>query len=324
MSSATSLPYGINDTAVRTTLASSITSTDTSFDVGEVTNAPSTPFLIAVWVDQSPLREDDMEIMEVTAISGTTLTVNRGQKGTSAQSFSSGDKVFMGIVPSDVFDRDPAGIITSQSDIIAGDGTGSPSRITGSTTQDDVLKINSSGLPTFGPSPAGGAMEPLQELAPGSSTAQLVFDSLVTTNYRGYYVILETYTDGVKIFFEDDTGLNRKIYFNRGDVFKPNGSLASGDGGLFSKAKILDDDATATDKEFMMELTVFYPRQSNRRAIFSMQGLGKGRREYNGSFYSDPAVMTAVGSVQDKVSTNFGLESTGDFNGSSIVVYGIN
>jgi len=105
MSSATSLPFGVNDTAVRTTLASGITSTDTSVDVSEVTNPPALPFLIAVFVDQSPLREDDMEIMEVTGISGTTLTVNRGQKGTAAQSFSSGDKVFVGIVPSDVFDK---------------------------------------------------------------------------------------------------------------------------------------------------------------------------------------------------------------------------
>jgi len=107
MSSATSLPFGVNDTAVRTTLASGITSTDTSIGVGEVTNSPALPFLIAVFVDQSPLREDDMEIMEVTSISGTTLTVNRGQKGTSAQSFSSGDKVFVGVLPSDFVD-DPA------------------------------------------------------------------------------------------------------------------------------------------------------------------------------------------------------------------------
>ncbi|MCS3610968.1 hypothetical protein [Salinibacter ruber] len=107
MSSATSLPFGVNDTAVRTSLASGITSTDTSVDVGEVTNPPATPFLISVFVDQSPLREDDMEIMEVTSISGTTLTVNRGQKGTSAQSFSSGDKVFVGVLPSDFVD-DPA------------------------------------------------------------------------------------------------------------------------------------------------------------------------------------------------------------------------
>jgi hypothetical protein len=105
MSTATSLPYGLNDTAVRTTLSNDITSGATSFDVSEVTNAPSVPFLIAVWVDQSPLREDDMEIMEVTGISGTTLTVTRGAKGTAAQSFSSGDKVFMGVAPSDVFDE---------------------------------------------------------------------------------------------------------------------------------------------------------------------------------------------------------------------------
>jgi len=75
--------------------------------VGEVTNPPGLPFLIAVFVDQSPLREDDMEIMEVTSISGTTLTVNRGAKGTTAQSFSSGDKVFVGVLSSDFVD-DPA------------------------------------------------------------------------------------------------------------------------------------------------------------------------------------------------------------------------
>jgi len=119
MSSATSLPFGVNDTAVRTTLTAGITSTDTSVGVGEVTNPPSLPFLIAVFVDQSPLREDQMEIMEVTGISGATLAVTRGQKGTAAQSFSSGDKVFMGILPSDVFDQ----IGASRSEIQSAAGT---------------------------------------------------------------------------------------------------------------------------------------------------------------------------------------------------------
>lgn len=142
MSSANSLPYGVNDTAVRTTLSAGITSSDTSVDVGEVTNPPTTPFLIAVFVDQSPLREDDMEIMEVTGVSGTTLTVNRGAKGTTAQSFSGGDKVFMGVIPSDAFDE--LGYTKEEvEDIVAGliQGSGSTT-----VTYDDAantLKIGS-------------------------------------------------------------------------------------------------------------------------------------------------------------------------------------
>jgi hypothetical protein len=101
------LEYPLKDGAVRTTIqtAGGIASTDTSFDVGEVTGAPAPPFLIAVYVDQTPLREDAMELMVVEAVSGTTLTVSRGAKGTPAQSFSQGDRVFMAVAPADSFDH---------------------------------------------------------------------------------------------------------------------------------------------------------------------------------------------------------------------------
>lgn len=108
MATSTSTEFPISDTTVRTTIQNGggITSADTQFEVGIVKNEPSVPFLIGVWRNQSPLREDDMEIMEVTNISdGTKLTVNRGQKDTTPISFSDGDYVFMAISSADVFDQ---------------------------------------------------------------------------------------------------------------------------------------------------------------------------------------------------------------------------
>ena len=113
MATSTSTEFPISDTTVRTTIQNSggITSADTQFDVGIVKNEPSVPFLIGVWRNQSPLREDDMEFMEVTNISDNEsgsrvrLTVTRGQKDTTPISFSDGDYVFMAVSSADVFDQ---------------------------------------------------------------------------------------------------------------------------------------------------------------------------------------------------------------------------
>jgi len=210
MSSATSLPFGVNDTAVRTTLSSGITSTDTSVDVGEVTNPPALPFLIAVFVDQSPLREDDMEIMEVTSISGTTLTVNRGAKGTSAQSFSSGDKVFMGIVPSDVFDRDPAGILSGEGQVISADSNGDPTNVSAGA-DGDVLQMSGS-QPTFGPSPAGGAWSKVQFVEVNSNQSDVSFTSGISSNPDSYCIVIsnlvpdDAVVNPFALQFSDDGG----------------------------------------------------------------------------------------------------------------------
>jgi hypothetical protein len=62
--------------------------------------APNTPFQIAVWEEQGDgsYARSAMEIMEVTAISGATLTIGeRGQEDTTAQAFTAGALVTIGL-----------------------------------------------------------------------------------------------------------------------------------------------------------------------------------------------------------------------------------
>lgn len=74
-----------------TTLASGINSSVTSISIASAANFPSPAdgewFPLTV-IDSSL----NMEIMKVTARSGTTLTVLRGQEGTTARSFASGSR----------------------------------------------------------------------------------------------------------------------------------------------------------------------------------------------------------------------------------------
>lgn len=70
--------------AVSTTLASAVTNaTDTTIYVSSAAGFPSVPFTIVVGKDTNT-----QELMEVTAVSGTTWTVTRGIDGTTASSSS--------------------------------------------------------------------------------------------------------------------------------------------------------------------------------------------------------------------------------------------
>lgn len=71
-----------------TTLSGSISAGATSINVGATTGFPSTPFTLAL--DYGAATE---ELVDVTAVAGTTLTVTRGVDGTSAQSHSLGANV---------------------------------------------------------------------------------------------------------------------------------------------------------------------------------------------------------------------------------------
>lgn len=73
-----------SNTAVRTSLSSAISDTDTSLDVGDATGYPSTPFAIEI----------GDEVIRVDAKSGTTFSsLQRGYDGTTATSHASGSAV---------------------------------------------------------------------------------------------------------------------------------------------------------------------------------------------------------------------------------------
>lgn len=102
-----------SSTAQRTTLSASASAAATTLTVNAVTGFPaSLPYTLIV--DQDTVSE---EIVEVTARSGTTLTVTRGVDGTTATSHASGASVQHGVSARD-FDEPNAfingtGVVTS-------------------------------------------------------------------------------------------------------------------------------------------------------------------------------------------------------------------
>lgn len=89
-----------SSTAVRTTLASSISSTDTEVAVASSTNFPSQyPFTLILEKDSA-----NEEIVTVTGTIGTALVIARGFDGTSARAHSAGTSVEHGVSAKDFTD----------------------------------------------------------------------------------------------------------------------------------------------------------------------------------------------------------------------------
>jgi Flp pilus assembly protein TadG len=85
-----------NNTSVLTTLSAAVlTTTATSITVSSSTSFPSAPFQIMVGTVSSGAFQtsSSLEIMNVTAVSGTTWTVQRGQSGTTVATFAVGKSV---------------------------------------------------------------------------------------------------------------------------------------------------------------------------------------------------------------------------------------
>lgn len=101
-----------SSTAARTTLSSGINSTATSITVGSVSGFPGS-FPYTLILDQDTASE---EVVNVTAASGTTLTVTRGQDGTTGVSHSSGAAVNHGVSARD-FDEPNAHVNDTTTDV---------------------------------------------------------------------------------------------------------------------------------------------------------------------------------------------------------------
>jgi len=80
----------------RTSLAEDLTNSETDVDVNNANDLPDPAngeYNIVVWDDTThpnPANDPDAEIMRVTAVASNTLTVTRGQEGTSGTAHSSG------------------------------------------------------------------------------------------------------------------------------------------------------------------------------------------------------------------------------------------
>ena len=88
------MPQFVFSNFINTTLSAAATSTDTSLSVTSATNFPTleTGQQLPITLINAA-TQTVYEIIYVTAISGTTLTVLRGQEGTVAQAWSIGDLV---------------------------------------------------------------------------------------------------------------------------------------------------------------------------------------------------------------------------------------
>lgn len=76
-----------------TTLSSSVTSGATSISVNSASAFPSPTGSQYFYCTLQGISGTPIEIVKVTAVSGTTFTVVRAQEGTTASAFSAGDKV---------------------------------------------------------------------------------------------------------------------------------------------------------------------------------------------------------------------------------------
>lgn len=90
--------YHYSNTSVQTTLTGSIIAGDTTLTVADATGLPGS-FPYSIILDYQAAT---VEVVTVTSASGATLTVTRGQDGTSAQSHSSGAVVVHGVVARDL------------------------------------------------------------------------------------------------------------------------------------------------------------------------------------------------------------------------------
>lgn len=74
----------------------SVGTADTTFDVTNAVGLPSIgtdEFWVGVIYKETNGVESDHEVVHVTGQSGSTLTVSRGEEGTSAKTFAAGDRI---------------------------------------------------------------------------------------------------------------------------------------------------------------------------------------------------------------------------------------
>jgi len=122
-----------SSTAVATTLSASASNSATSITVTALSGYPASVPFTAI-IDPDTASE---EVVEVTNVSGTTLTVTRGVDGTSGVSHNAGAVFRHGVSGRD-FDEANAfvngggvanSLVTAKGDIIAASGSGVPDNL---------------------------------------------------------------------------------------------------------------------------------------------------------------------------------------------------
>ena len=167
-----------SSTAVATTLSAGVNDSATSIDVAALTGYPAQTPWTAV-LEPDTVNE---EVVEVTNVSGTTLTVTRGVDGTTAVSHASGAKFQHGVSGRDFDEANAhvnttsgnphnvtasdvgavaASLVTTKGDLIVRDSS-APARL-GVGTNGHVLTADSAetlGVKWAAPAAGGGGLDP--------------------------------------------------------------------------------------------------------------------------------------------------------------------
>jgi hypothetical protein len=135
------MAWNYSNTSVQTTITAPVAPGDSSITIGDTTGLPVTfPFSLILDYQQA-----SVEVVTVTNLVGLTLTVTRGQDGTSAQTHSVGAPVVHGVVARDV--AEPQAHIAATSNV---HGVGASSAVVGTaTTQTLTNKIMDGNQNTF-------------------------------------------------------------------------------------------------------------------------------------------------------------------------------
>lgn len=192
-------------TANKPTLTAAVASNATSLTVNAFTGWPAAP----AWAEIAR-GTSSAEIVEITAISGTTLTVNRGMDGTLASAHSTGDLVEL-IVPALHFNNEE--VHTNS----AGSVHGITSTVVGTT---DIQSLTQKMY-------QGGHKSVFSDVNP--SGLAVSYESIADTNAaREGYAHRNTAGDiNRRGFYLEQSGTARGEWFNDGTIkFTPNSAAA--------------------------------------------------------------------------------------------------
>ena len=170
---------------VSTTLASAVASTATTITLASSVNLPAsipTGTYFPITLNDAATRTV-YEVCYATAVSGATLTVLRGQEGTIAQSWLTGDYAFSTVTAGQMQALESAFManpMTNVGDIIVGTTGGAPSRLAAGP----VGYIFTSTGPNSTPEWASGVTSSVTSF--NSRTGAVALESADVTNALGY------------------------------------------------------------------------------------------------------------------------------------------